>query len=163
MDLYAATTFICVLLFLQALYYSSSFEFFQKVSIKQLGPSQKKSIVLFYFRAAMAIFWSLLNNLVWMLGKSLLNNQYNIFFKFYKPRTTRFYNRDLRIDERIGKTMVISDWFFTKDLFIKKIWTKLSGALLLCLVRIFMNKSLNPKQFKVSFGLTTFPLLSWLL
>ena len=37
--------------------------FFQKVSIKWPGPSKKKSIVLFYFRAASANFWALLNNL----------------------------------------------------------------------------------------------------
>ena len=46
-------------------------EFSQKVSIKQPGPSQKKLIILFYFRAATANFWSLLNNLVWIFGKSL--------------------------------------------------------------------------------------------
>ena len=29
--------------------------------------------------------------------KSLLNDQYYIFFKFYKPRTTRSYNRELKV------------------------------------------------------------------
>ena len=38
--------------------------FFQKVSIKRPGPSQKKLIILFYFKAATANFWSLLNDLV---------------------------------------------------------------------------------------------------
>ena len=58
------------------------FEFFQKVSIKRPGPSQKKSIVLLYFRAATANFWALLNDLVWIFGKKyLLNNQYYLFFQ----------------------------------------------------------------------------------
>ena len=52
-------------------YQTTSSEFFQKVSIKQPGTSQKKLIILFYFRAAMANFLSLLNNLVWIFGKSL--------------------------------------------------------------------------------------------
>ena len=57
---------------LSVLFYQTTWsEFFQKVSIKRPGPSQKKSIVLFYFRAATANFWSLLNNLVWIFGKSL--------------------------------------------------------------------------------------------
>ena len=47
------------------LFYQTTWsEFFQKVSIKWPGPSQKKSIVLFYFRAARANFWSLLSDLV---------------------------------------------------------------------------------------------------
>ena len=37
---------------------------FPKISIKRPGPSQKKSILLFYFRAAMVNFWALLINLV---------------------------------------------------------------------------------------------------
>ena len=41
------------------------------LDFKQPGSSQKKSIILFYFRAATANFWSLLNNLVWIFGKSL--------------------------------------------------------------------------------------------
>ena len=53
---------------LSLLFYETTWsEFFQKVSIKRPGPSQKKSIVLFYFRATTANFWSLLNNLVWIL------------------------------------------------------------------------------------------------
>ena len=40
-------------------------EFFQKVSIKRPGPSQKKLIVLFHFRAATANFGALLNDLTW--------------------------------------------------------------------------------------------------
>ena len=73
-------------------------EFFQKVSIKRPGPSQKKMIVPFHFRAAKANFWSLLKDLVWIFGKkSLLNSQYYLFFKIQKPRTTRSYNRDLRV------------------------------------------------------------------
>ena len=39
---------------------------------------------------------SLLNVLVWIFWKSLLNSQY-YFFLFWKPRTTRSYNRDLRV------------------------------------------------------------------
>ena len=55
---------------LSILFYQTAWsEFFQKVSIKQPGPSQKKLILLFYFRAATANFWSLLNNLVWIFGK----------------------------------------------------------------------------------------------
>ena len=50
--------------------------------MKRPGPSQKKSIVLFYFRATTANIWSLLNDLVWIFGK---------------PRTTRSYNRELRV------------------------------------------------------------------
>ena len=47
------------------------------------GSSQKQLIVLFHFRAAMANFCALLNNLVWIFGKkSLLNEQYYLFFKF---------------------------------------------------------------------------------
>ena len=46
-------------------------EFFQKVSIIRPGLSQKKSIILFYFRAATANFWAPLNYLVWINGKSL--------------------------------------------------------------------------------------------
>ena len=50
---------------LSVLFYQTTWsEFFQRVSFKQPGPSQKKWIVLFYFRAAMANLWSLLNNLV---------------------------------------------------------------------------------------------------
>ena len=37
---------------------------FSKKSIKGPGPSQKKLIVLFYFRAATANFWALSNDLV---------------------------------------------------------------------------------------------------
>ena len=47
------------------------FKFFGHSTIKRPGPSQKKLIVLFYFRAAMANFWALLNNLVWKFRKSL--------------------------------------------------------------------------------------------
>ena len=57
-------------------------EFFQKVSIKQRGPFQKKLIARFHFRAATANFWSLLYELAWIFGKSLLNDQYYHFFKF---------------------------------------------------------------------------------
>ena len=61
---------------------------------------------MFYFRATMAKFWSLLHNLVWIFGKSLheqpvlsffMNNQYCLFFKLQKPRTTRSHNRNLRV------------------------------------------------------------------
>ena len=48
--------------------------------IKPPGPSQKKLIVLFYFRAATANFWALLNNLVWIFGKSLYQTTSTIFF-----------------------------------------------------------------------------------
>ena len=61
-------------------------EFFQNVSIKQPGPSQKQSTILFYFRAATANFWSLLNNLVLVSGKSLYQTTSTIFF---------FYSRSL--------------------------------------------------------------------
>ena len=50
-------------------YYMTWSEIFQKVSIKRPGPSQKKMIILFYFRATAANFWSLLNNLVWIFEK----------------------------------------------------------------------------------------------
>ena len=59
---------------------------------------RKKLIVLFYFKTAMANFWFLLNNLVWIFGKkSLLNDQYYIFSNFQKARTTRSYNREFRV------------------------------------------------------------------
>ena len=41
------------------------------LDFKQPGSSQKKSIILFYFRAATANFWSLLNRLLLIFGKSL--------------------------------------------------------------------------------------------
>ena len=44
--------------------------------IKQPGPSQKKLILLFYFRAATANFWALD---IWK--ESLLNDEYNLFFQ----------------------------------------------------------------------------------
>ena len=37
-----------------------------EIPCKRPGPSQKKLIILFCFRAAAANFWTLLNNLVWM-------------------------------------------------------------------------------------------------
>ena len=57
---------------LSVLFYQTTWsEFFQIVFIKGLGPSQKKWIELFYFNATTANFWALLNNLVWIFGKSL--------------------------------------------------------------------------------------------
>ena len=51
------------------LFYQTTWsEIFKKVSIKQPGPSQKKLIVMFYFRAAMANFWSLLGSAIKNLG-----------------------------------------------------------------------------------------------
>ena len=55
-------------------------EFFQKVSIKWPGPSQKKMILLFYFRVTTANFWSLLNNLVWIFRKNLYQTTSTIYF-----------------------------------------------------------------------------------
>ena len=58
-------------------------EFFQYVYIKRPGPSQKKSIELFYFWAATANFWSLLNDQVWTLDiwkKSPINDQCSTIF-----------------------------------------------------------------------------------
>ena len=66
---------------LSILFYQTAWsEFFQKVSIKQPGPSQKKLILLFYFRAATANFWSLLNNLVWIFGEVSYQTTSTIFF-----------------------------------------------------------------------------------
>ena len=57
---------------LSVLFYNATWsEVFQKVSMKQPGPSQKQLIVLFYFRAATANFWALVNDLVWIFGKNL--------------------------------------------------------------------------------------------
>ena len=68
---------------LSVLFYQTTLsEFFQKVSIKRKGPSQKKSIVLFYFRAATANFWSLLNDLVWIFKKVSIKWPVLTFFKF---------------------------------------------------------------------------------
>ena len=65
---------------LSVLFYQMTWsEFFQKVSIKQRGPFQKKLIARFHFRAATANFWSLLYELAWIFGKSLLNDQYYHF------------------------------------------------------------------------------------
>ena len=38
-------------------------------------------IALFYFNAATANFWAQLNNLVKLFEKSLLNDQYYLFFQ----------------------------------------------------------------------------------
>ena len=62
-------------------YWTPWSDFFQKFSIKRPGPSQKKWIVLSNFRATTANFWFLLNDMVCMFGKSLLQNQYYLFFK----------------------------------------------------------------------------------
>ena len=52
---------------LSVLFYQTTWsEFFQIVSIKRPGPSQKKSIVLFYLLTCLL---SLLSNLVWIFGK----------------------------------------------------------------------------------------------
>ena len=77
---------------------------------KFLGPSQKKSIVLFDFRAATANFWSPLNNLVWIFGKSLYLTTSNIFFSNSKPRMIRSCNRDLRVDETHHKSNISMLW-----------------------------------------------------
>ena len=50
-------------------------------SIKRPGPSQKKSIVLFYFKAATANLWSLSNDLVWMFGKVSIKQPVLSFFQ----------------------------------------------------------------------------------
>ena len=62
------------------LFYQTTWsEFLPKVSIKPTGPSQKKSIVLFYFSAARANFWSLLKDIVGIFGKSLYQTTSTIF------------------------------------------------------------------------------------
>ena len=64
---------------LSVLFYQTTWsEFFQKVSIKQPGSSQKK---IDYFRAATANYWSLLNDLVWMFGKVSIKQPALYFFQ----------------------------------------------------------------------------------
>ena len=73
--------------------------FFQKVSMKRQGPSQKKLSTLFYFRAATVNFWTLLNNLVWIFRNRLYKKTSTTFFSNSRSllRTTRSYNRELRV------------------------------------------------------------------
>ena len=76
---------------LSVLFYLTTWsEFFKKsLSIKRTGPSQKKLIVLFYFRAATANFWSLLNNLVWSLKKVSIKRPVLSFFQSTKVRSCK--------------------------------------------------------------------------
>ena len=57
---------------LSVLFYQTTWsEFFKKYLLNDQVHLKKKMIILFYFRAAIANFWALLNNLVWIFGKCL--------------------------------------------------------------------------------------------
>ena len=67
-------------------------EFVQKVSIKRPGPSQKKSIVPFYFRAPQPIFG--LYHMTWSEYLEKVSIKQPVFFSNVQ---TRLFNRDQKL------------------------------------------------------------------